>query len=726
MGPFDDLDDEQRISIANEHPNDLESGPSSPSSPPSYLRPRRQSKSNSRHRSQHTTTDGGSSSHLLARLIARDDEVREINALLVVTSERLETESNRANSSERRALEYFNRLRQATENRERAEQDSARLREELKLYKLQLDNAQKEIFRAQDIINQVSAQKCEAEAEAARARTKARKLQEEKMMMIAHEDGRRRGYKQGLSIGRRLGFDEGSTIRYEDDPARQVRRPTVPQDGGDEEEEEESIHSERNDLPRAPPRSSRHVRPESVPPVGTYNTSVAVIPVPPPPVNPVRSHSPPERISTPSSPSSPSAENVYPVHVRTASSHSADVGRDGWIPRADPQTSYIPIPPPHGLSEPVARSSSTHSHDQQHGGLYDAGDPGYALVRTRDYAYAQPAPIPVPGPRTPSLLSRSTSTHMSQYELVSAPAERHGSSIRHDVSSAHSRSERHTSSHGGYAPDKSRKEDLIEQWRADPEVVATATPGTAVRDFQPMPSPGSHRESSIMPAPYTDSRPSSQVESHQSQVPSQKRSPPRSRNPLDYFNLRQRFHSRTQSAASVPNITVEPPSDEASTPSEHTHLSRLELLSPDAAAHRPLPPAQSYEERDRSRVPEGRSGDAHGVYRSSTAAQAQPSWPEAPGRERERDRDRDSQSQSQYSRSRSRGPEDRDREHGLYQMSPIPEGITYPDTPLRAPSSHSQRQNHSYSHGQRRKPESEASSSPALQRPISLFSDQDG
>ncbi|KAG2041370.1 hypothetical protein BDR03DRAFT_914068 [Suillus americanus] len=260
MGTFDDLDDEQRISIANEHPNDLESGPSSPSSPPSYLRPRRQSKSNSRHRSQHTTTDGGSSSHLLARLIARDDEVREINALLIVTSERLETESNRANSSERRALEYFNRLRQATENRERAEQDLARLREELKLYKLQLENAQKEIFRAQDIINQVSAQKCEAEADAARARTKARKLQEEKMMMIAHEDGRRRGYKEGLTIGRRLGFDERTTIRYDDEPARRVHRPAVQPDGGDEEEEEESVHSERNHVrsqPRAHPRSSR-------------------------------------------------------------------------------------------------------------------------------------------------------------------------------------------------------------------------------------------------------------------------------------------------------------------------------------------------------------------------------------------------------------------------------------------------------------------------------------
>ncbi|OJA08118.1 hypothetical protein AZE42_08431, partial [Rhizopogon vesiculosus] len=59
----------------------------------------------------------GSTSHLLARLITRDDGARKINALLVATSKRLKTESNCANSSGRRALECFNRLRQATDYR---------------------------------------------------------------------------------------------------------------------------------------------------------------------------------------------------------------------------------------------------------------------------------------------------------------------------------------------------------------------------------------------------------------------------------------------------------------------------------------------------------------------------------------------------------------------------------------------------------------------------------
>ena len=59
----------------------------------------------------HTTTDA-LTGYLLAHLITRDDAVRQINVLLVVI---LETESNCANSSERRALEYFNQLHPAAE-----------------------------------------------------------------------------------------------------------------------------------------------------------------------------------------------------------------------------------------------------------------------------------------------------------------------------------------------------------------------------------------------------------------------------------------------------------------------------------------------------------------------------------------------------------------------------------------------------------------------------------
>ncbi|KAF8555414.1 hypothetical protein OG21DRAFT_1381091, partial [Imleria badia] len=111
-------------------------------------------------------------------------------------TEHPEAETVCANAIEHRSVDHFHGLRIAIENRNRAEQESARLREELRLYKLQLENAQKEIFRAQAIVNQVAFQWNEAEAEAVRARTKARKVQEEKLVMLAREEGRRMGYQE--------------------------------------------------------------------------------------------------------------------------------------------------------------------------------------------------------------------------------------------------------------------------------------------------------------------------------------------------------------------------------------------------------------------------------------------------------------------------------------------------------------------------------------------------
>jgi hypothetical protein len=174
----------------------------------------------------------------------------------------------------------------------------------------------------------------------------------------------------------------------------------------------------------------------------------------------------------------------------SASGHSVGIPQDGWIPQVDPHTSYISVLPPHALSQPIPPSRSSHSHEldnhvQQT--MFAAEDSSYALVRTRDFAYTQPAALPVPRPRTPSLISKSSSTHMSQYELVSAPTERRpASSLRHELSSMYTRSEsqpeRRTSLRG-YGHERSHREGFVEQWRADPEVVATATPGTAIRDF---------------------------------------------------------------------------------------------------------------------------------------------------------------------------------------------------------------------------------------------------
>ncbi|KAJ8580591.1 hypothetical protein M405DRAFT_938679 [Rhizopogon salebrosus TDB-379] len=512
---------------------------------------------------------------------------------------------------------------------------------------------------------------------------KARKLHEEKMVMIAHKEGRHRRYKEGLSYGRRLGFDEGRSgqIRYNGSSTRRIPRRAVQPD---EEEEDDR---------------SRHGRPDSAPPV---LVPTSVTPIPPP----SSSHEPPSRRTrTPSSPE----EAAYPIPMRlapsSASGHCVGIPQDGWIPQADPHTSYIPVPPPHDLSQPIPPSRSSHSHELDNHvrqAMFAAEDSSYALVRTRDFAYTQPAALLVPRPRAPSLISKSSSTHMSQYEHLSAPTERRpASSLRHELSSMYTRSEsqpeRRTSLRG-YGHERSHREEFVEQWRIDPEVAATAIPGTAIRDFDTM-QPGSHHPESIMPAAFADPYQSSRTEAQPPPVTTQPKSPPRLRNPLDY--IRHRFQ-RTQSNASVPDITVQSPSETASSPSEHAQETRPELLSPESAAHRSLPPTHE----EHLRTSGSHLGDTRDTYCSTTPSK--PPWPVGfmpiqgtPPSSIEWD--------SLHSRSRSRGPD----EH--YQMSPIPEGVMYPDTPLRAQSSH----------GRRRSKHSEISSSPApLQRPISLFSDQ--
>jgi flagellar biosynthesis/type III secretory pathway protein FliH len=106
----------------------------------------------------------------------------------------------------------------------------------LSLYKAQLENAQREIYRAQDVIDRIAQEKHDAEEDAARARTKARKLQEEKMVMMAREEGRRQGFKEGLSRGRRIGFEEARSMAYDiadvdDGPEEEIgiRRTTSPE-----------------------------------------------------------------------------------------------------------------------------------------------------------------------------------------------------------------------------------------------------------------------------------------------------------------------------------------------------------------------------------------------------------------------------------------------------------------------------------------------------------------
>jgi len=133
---------------------------------------------------------------------------KKLNSLLVLTSERLDKEIRRANDAERRTSEAIALARSANEAKLIAERDATRVNEELRMYKLQYDNAQREIFKAQELIDQIEAERQDAEAAAARARSTARKLKEQNLIIMAREEGRQLGYQEGLATGRRMAYDE--------------------------------------------------------------------------------------------------------------------------------------------------------------------------------------------------------------------------------------------------------------------------------------------------------------------------------------------------------------------------------------------------------------------------------------------------------------------------------------------------------------------------------------
>ncbi|KAF8209485.1 hypothetical protein K438DRAFT_1960482 [Mycena galopus ATCC 62051] len=147
-----------------------------------------------------------------------------ISSLLLIATERLGQETNRANALDVRCNEVFAHLRTIVEERDQLRRTLAKVQEELSLYKLQLDVAQNEIFRAQKIVDDVDKARVEAEEQAAKDRTLARQLTSERAVWVAREEGRSEGFKEGLRQGRRWAYEAARrhSDEYTDDGYEQV------------------------------------------------------------------------------------------------------------------------------------------------------------------------------------------------------------------------------------------------------------------------------------------------------------------------------------------------------------------------------------------------------------------------------------------------------------------------------------------------------------------------
>ena len=339
------------------------------------------------HRSSHRHSSDRLSKRIASMLLYDERETNDLRRMLLSVTEQLKQESQRADDNERRAREAIQRFRAINDARALAQQDAARANEELRLYKLQLDYAQKEIHRAQEILESIEAQRHDAEASAAKARNVARKLREDSLVDLAREEGRRLGMQEGLARGRRLGIDQARST-----PDRRDSRP-VPHNPSQPDEQEDDIRSFTRT--RTPAVEEQHLDPigetmlnfpPSPPAVGSSNPEVLSHPEPVPP--PPSDFQPRVVRNTPSPSHHP--ENIIPP--------------DGFIPRAE-NDSTIRLPPPHEMERTLSPTSPT-------------------LVRQ---ASMESGPLMVrnPGSRrdiVPLEPESPGSTTISQFELVSEPS----------------------------------------------------------------------------------------------------------------------------------------------------------------------------------------------------------------------------------------------------------------------------------------------------------------
>ena len=409
-------------------------------SPPSPLRSPdslpRSVQSNTHSKRSHKSSKERPKSNLASRskelvrlLVHEENESHELRNMVQVLSERLSTEVNRADAAEARAKDVVLRFKQVNEARLSAQQEAARANEELALYKLQLDNAQREIQRAQELLDALEAQRFEAEEAAARARSTARKLKEEKLVQLARDEGRIEGIKEGMARGRMLGYEEGRAEGY-------ARGRTASSRDGSQRGSPPFVVSPTNDYKMRdgiPPSGPT----EDFPPPPDYSIPTAEkIVVHSPPVEPLRK-SPPQMQE--------SEIHPVPIHnIPSSPQHSPlDYPPDGWIPTVD--GGRIRLPPPHELSPSPPSPSILPSHTPPPARNFSPDEPLMIPPPTRR-ATVETVPdnefLTSDGLAGRARMLRrrrssdSQSTTFSQFDLIAPPSTRSQAGQRPNVLSA--------------------------------------------------------------------------------------------------------------------------------------------------------------------------------------------------------------------------------------------------------------------------------------------------
>ncbi|KAJ7698999.1 hypothetical protein B0H17DRAFT_1006457 [Mycena rosella] len=160
-----------------------------------------------------------SSRQLLSLLIEKEYESNKLRKALHRAFERFEAEAARASEAERVTQETLNQFRAANETKVAAERALYKTSEELRMWKFQFEHAQREIQRAQGVVQLVERQRDDAELAAMDARKTARQLNEQRLVSDALEEGRRLGYQAGFRKGQQeMAYTRGTNLEdaYQD------------------------------------------------------------------------------------------------------------------------------------------------------------------------------------------------------------------------------------------------------------------------------------------------------------------------------------------------------------------------------------------------------------------------------------------------------------------------------------------------------------------------------
>jgi hypothetical protein len=327
---------------------------------------------------------------------------------------RLDNETVRAQKAEQHALEIAQRFKVISDAHRQLSGELTRTNEELRLYKVEYSNAQRELDRARDIVKTLETQLDDAEARAAKDRTVARKLKEEQLMQRAREDGRKAGYAEGLKRGleqakferlRSTNGDEANLSGPEPDSAVEGSRADPLDDLGVRNLTSPSA----NPIDIESPVPRHIIPPLSGPTPGEQGSRFREHGIGATPVVDTASLASTTQQWTGGRP--PSAHNA------PSSMHHSDtyIPPEGWIPASD--DGVIRLPPPHELQPPP----SPHSPSQplpipirpSSSGRTSQTDRAPANVPDYSYRRNSAGSIPLSIP----------STTISQFDIVSAPSD---------------------------------------------------------------------------------------------------------------------------------------------------------------------------------------------------------------------------------------------------------------------------------------------------------------